>query len=252
MTDTQISCPVCGSPCNLLDQVDFNRSCGVAGSKPLDPSGIAISYFLCCGCQFCFAPEFAGWRLEEFEDRIYNDDYVSVDPGYLETRPRQSARSLMSLFDQYGTEIRHLDYGGGNGLTSELLREANWQSISYDPFVDREFSLDTIGRFDLITAIEVFEHVPDVCALVRDLSSLLASRGIVLFTTLLSDGHISDGRQIDWWYAAPRNGHISLFSKKSLTILGAKAGLNFGSFSDGLHAYWTHVPTWASHLFGRQ
>ena len=252
MTDTQISCPVCGSLCNLLDQVDFNRSCGVVGSKSLGPSGIAISYFLCCGCQFCFAPEFAKWRLEDFAERIYNEDYVLVDPGYLETRPRQSAHSLMSLFDKAGTKIRHLDYGGGNGLVSELLREANWKSISYDPFVDTDLRLDTIGRFDLITAIEVFEHVPDVCGLVKDLSSLLAPKGIVLFTTLLSDGHISDGCRIDWWYAAPRNGHISLFSKKSLTILGAKVGLNFGSFSEGLHAFWTQVPTWASHLFERQ
>jgi hypothetical protein len=40
----------------------------------------------------------------------------------------------------------------------------------------------------------------------------------VLFSTLLSDGEIVRGRPLRWWYAAPRNGHISLFSAQSLRL----------------------------------
>ncbi len=52
--------------------------------------------------------------------------------------------------------------GGGNGNLSEKLSAANWQSTSYDPFPNGSVNLSEIGTFDLITAFEVFEHVPQV------------------------------------------------------------------------------------------
>ena len=107
---------------------------------------------------------------------------------------------------------------------------------------------DSLGAFDLITAYEVFEHVPDVDALMATIASLLQPGGMVLFTTLLSDGQISADQRLTWWYAAPRNGHISLFSRRSLGLLTAKHGFQFGSFSDGFHALWRTPPVWAAHL----
>jgi 2-polyprenyl-3-methyl-5-hydroxy-6-metoxy-1,4-benzoquinol methylase len=106
-----------------------------------------------------------------------------------------------------------------------------------------------LGKFDLITAFEVFEHVPDVLQLVSNLSALLAPDGLVLFSTMVSDGQLKRGERINWWYAAPRNGHISLFSKTSLILLGAKEGFNFASFAEGVHAYWRkEIPAWARHV----
>jgi len=103
----------------------------------------------------------------------------------------------------------------------------------------------------LITAFEVFEHVPDVNALVSQLNLLLDDEGIVLFSTLLSDGNIEKNRRLDWWYASPRNGHISLFSKRSLGLLAEKYEFNAGSFSAGYHVFFRkQVPVWAEHLFG--
>ncbi|MBI3903147.1 MAG: class I SAM-dependent methyltransferase [Nitrosomonadales bacterium] len=244
-----ISCPVCNSNCSPLDVVDFNKACEEMRGKFLKLSGIPIYYYLCNNCQFCFAPEFMKWELRDFEEKIYNQDYVLVDPDYLDSRPRQLANKLLSMFPVQGPQIKHLDFGGGDGLLSRILREANWQSTSYDPFVDKDTKLGDLGQFQLITAFEVFEHVPDVCRLIRDLSSLLASDGIVLFTTNVSDGQIAQNRRINWWYASPRNGHISLFSRKSLAILGGKEGFTVGGFSDGLHMLSRRAPAWASHLF---
>ena len=72
------------------------------------------------------------------------------------------------------------------------------------------------GSFDLVTAFEVFEHVPDIDILFTDLQSLVKAEGLILFSTLLSDGEIGRDRPLSWWYASPRNGHISLFSAQSL------------------------------------
>jgi SAM-dependent methyltransferase len=234
--------------CSLLDVVDFNKSCGEAKGVRLGLAGIPIYYAHCVDCGFCFAPEFSAWPPEEFTARVYNDEYTRVDPDYIETRPRTNAASLLSIFSNLSGTIRHLDYGGGNALLVKILRESNWNSISYDPLVDRNISIDSLGKFDLITAFEVFEHVPDVQKLVSDLRLLLAPNGLVLFSTLLSDGQIHAKQRLNWWYASPRNGHISLFSRKSLSILAQSCHWNFGSFDVGFHAFFASVPPWANHI----
>ena len=246
IADQAFGCPVCGGPCSLLDAVDFNKSCEEARGKFLSTADVPVHYALCGSCGFCFAPEFAAWDLDRFAQRIYNDEYVLVDPDYVETRPRQNAASLISMFGERAHAIKHLDYGGGSGLLAALLRESNWQSVSYDPFTDRNLGVEQLGKFDLVTAFEVFEHVPDVRALMSELCSLLSPQGLVLFSTLLSDGNIHPDQKLDWWYAAPRNGHISLFSRKSLAILAQQNELNIGSFSAGFHVLFTRLPPWAS------
>jgi SAM-dependent methyltransferase len=244
----QVPCPVCGDDCKVLDVVDFSKSCEEHRGKFLVASGIPVYYYSCKGCQYCFAPWIAAWTTQEFEERIYNQDYILVDPDYLDARPRGNAQSLISTFGDRGRSLRHLDYGGGAGLLSKLLNEAGWKSMSYDPFANRNVDTAGLGQFDVITAYEVFEHIPDVDGLMQMLSSLLAPDGIVLFSTMISDGRIESGQRMTWWYAAPRNGHISLYSRKSLALLGAKKNFNLESFSDGFHMYYRKIPAWAGHL----
>lgn len=244
----QVPCPVCGDVCKALDVVDFSKSCEEQRGKFLVPSGIPVYYYACRACQYCCAPWIAAWTPQEFEERIYNDDYIVVDPDYLDARPRGNAQNLIAAFGEKGRSLRHLDYGGGAGLLSRLLNENGWKSSSYDPFANRDVDAAGLGQFDLITAYEVFEHIPDVDGLMHTLSSLLAPGGIVLFSTMVSDGRIVSGQRLTWWYAAPRNGHISLHSKKSLALLGTKQNFNLESFSDGFHMYYKNIPAWAGHL----
>lgn len=238
-------CPVCSGACSLLDVVDFNKSCEEARGNFLGLAGIPVYYAICGRCGFCFAPELMAWKPDEFEKRIYNDEYILIDPDSIEIRPRTNAQNLIATFGARAHQIRHLDYGGGNGLLAKVLEESNWQSTSYDPMVDRTVRVEQLGRFDLITAFEVFEHVPDVPGLMSNLRSLLSPNGVILFSTLLSDGNIRSNQRLSWWYASPRNGHISLFSRNSLAILARNNGLSFGSFSVGFHSFFTKVPSWA-------
>lgn len=240
-------CPVCGGPCSLFDVVDFNKPCKEVIDKFPSLSGIPVYYALCSNCGFCFAPEFMAWKLEDFEEKVYNDEYVLVDPDCIETRPLANATYLISMFGEQAHSIKHLDYGGGNGLLVKLLSESNWQSISYDPFMDRNISIEQLGKFDLVTAFEVFEHVSDIQGLMSNLRSLLAPNGLVMFSTVLSDGNIYPNQRLNWWYASPRNGHISLFSRKSLEILAQNNGFDF--LPGGTHVFFTkEIPPWANHI----
>jgi tetratricopeptide (TPR) repeat protein len=244
---TAIACPVCRGRSDFLDTLDGNRSCEDRRGALLGEAGWRASYFLCRDCQFCFSPEFRNWSDEEFKRRIYNADYARVDPDYLEVRPRANARLLQQCFGQLKGH-RHLDYGGGDGRLSELLKQAGWSSSFCDPFhADRRTKKPT-GRFPLVTAFEVFEHAADPHRLVEDLQRHLARPGLLLFSTLLSDGRVRPGQPLDWWYAAPRNGHISLFSTRSLASLASQHQLHHRSFSDDVHAFWSELPGWAAHL----
>ncbi len=242
------TCPVCGTATSLLDAVDLNKSCEEARGRFLPVAGVPIQYYLCDQCGFCLAPEMYRWSIEDFSARIYNDDYKLVDPDYLDARPRANAHMLASMFANHLLDIRHLDYGGGNGVLSAELFAAGWNSLSYDPFVDGTWRND-LGTFNLVTSFEVFEHVPDVRHLISTLSSLVDDDGMVLFSTLLSDGNVARNQRLQWWYASPRNGHISLFSRRSLALLGQMEGFELVSFSPNLHAFWRRVPSWAADIF---
>lgn len=248
MVNTIKHCPVCGGHSKLLDVVDFNKSCEEVRGKFLPVSGIPIYYSHCENCSFTFAPQIYSWSEKEFIENIYNESYFEVDPDYLEIRPQGNASLIKSILNEHRQSIRHLDYGGGNGKLSELLAQDGWHSHSYDPFVNGDVNLADLGKFDLITAFEVFEHVPDVNALIKNLLTVMSDDSLILFSTLILDGYVKTNSRITWWYASPRNGHISLYSKKSLQILAQKNKLNLASFNNGLHCYFKQVPSWAKHI----
>lgn len=244
----EVLCPICHIPSCFLDAVDFNKSCLEQHGQYAERLGVTVDYFLCPHCGFCFCPDMGAWSKKEFEEKVYNADYCIFDPQYLEERPRLYLGLLTSMFGSHKKDIMHLDYGGGQGLLSKRLRAEGWISDSYDPFVDTEADYKKLRTYNFITVIEVFEHVPDINALMMAMQSLLVPDGIILFSTLLSDGRIHKNRNLDWWYAAPRNGHISLFSRNSLELMAHKYGFNLGSFSDDLHLLFTNLPAWALHL----
>lgn len=248
MTNKNYRCPICDSASHMLDVVDFNKNCEENKGVFLPLSGVPVYYFMCEGCNFTFSPAFWNWSEQDFLDCIYNDNYIDIDPDYVEARPLANASALQQIFPSQKKLINHMDYGGGNGVMSNTLSQHGWNSKSYDPFPRNNNLIDELGKFNLITAFEVFEHVPNPNELMENLTKLMDESCIILFSTLISDNEIKLNSRLNWWYCSPRNGHISLYSKKSLLELGRKFNLNFGSFSDGFHCFFKKNPTWAKHL----
>lgn len=237
-------CPICESKSLPFDVIDFNKNCNERKGIFLKKSGKPIYYYLCSNCKFLYAPEFQKWSSEDFEKFIYNDEYIKIDPDYLERRPASNANFLIRRFKNIH-EINHLDFGGGNGLCSKYLAQKGWKTVSYDPYLKgNKINLD--NKYNLITVFEVFEHHNNPSKLVEDLLHLLSEDGIIIFSTLLLDGYINQNQRINWWYVSPRNGHISIFSKKSLIILSEKYKLKFGSFDNGVQVLFRkELPAWS-------
>ncbi|MBN8279666.1 MAG: class I SAM-dependent methyltransferase [Gammaproteobacteria bacterium] len=245
-------CPLCRKPTAPLGAVDFNRSCAEAQGLRLPPANRPVAYVQCRTCGFAFAPMFQDWTAADFAREIYNAGYGAVDPDHKEVRPRANAQTILGMFPGAARPARHLDYGGGAGRMSELLRAAGWDSACYDPFFDGDKSAEPAGTYSLITCFEVFEHVTDPRALAATLDRLLAPDGLMLVSTLVSDGNLAPGRPLTWWYAAPRNGHVSLYARTSLDRLATRQGWRFASFSPESHVFWRgEFPAFARHLLAR-
>ena len=239
------SCKVCEGPSPLFGVIDFHKSCLEGQGKRLPLSGYPVYYRRCSQCGFAFTNAFDAWSHADFHQYIYNDQYIVVDPDFAALRPTGNARVVAETFQASRTTIKVLDYGGGSGLTADLLRQQGFSATTYDPF--SEFNVMPSERFDLISCFEVMEHVPSPKETVATMVSLLREPGAILFSTLVQPAEF-DTIGLNWWYAGPRNGHVSLYSGLSLARLFEPHGMRVSSFSEGVHIAYREIPAFASHL----
>jgi SAM-dependent methyltransferase len=190
-------------------------------------------------------------------DKIYNDAYYEgrgadplVDYAFELDHPKQTIRNfewqgiLDAVRHHYRERlvgVRWLDYGSGAGGLVRFLRDRKIEAYGFDVggYTERA-RLSGIqilspcelakghGSFDVISLIEVLEHIPDPVPLLRKVASLLRPGGLLFLTTGNAEPH---GRGfISWGYVIPEV-HVSYFSPKSLTRALGRAG--FQSFPLG-------------------
>ena len=241
------TCKICGSAAPVFGQVDFNKHCDEGRSGKLPPANMPVTYLRCTDCGFLFTRDFDNWSHADFGEKIYNAEYARVDPDFAERRPNGNAAFIAQKFGTYRQKIRILDYGGGEGRMMDVLRAEGFRHVNtYDPFSSKHNVSDG-QKYDLITAFEVFEHVPDPIATMQDITKRLKPEALMLFSTLLQPDDLAE-TGLDWWYVGPRNGHISLHSKKSLAVLLKRFGLTLASANQGLHIGFAKRPSMARGL----
>jgi SAM-dependent methyltransferase len=245
---TTTPCKVCSAPASPWGAVDFAKSCIEFRGTVLPRVGTPVHYHRCTRCGFLFTIAMDAWSHADFAARIYDAAYATVDPDYVELRPRVNAELLEQQFGRDRRSLRVLDYGGGNGELARQLRARGFAHVeSYDPF-EPSFATRPSGAFDLVVSFEVVEHVPQPVETFADMLRFLAPGGLLLFSTLVQPVDI-ERQQLGWWYVAPRNGHISLHTQASLRHLFAGAGYQFGSANENLHVAYKTVPAFAQHIF---
>jgi 2-polyprenyl-6-hydroxyphenyl methylase/3-demethylubiquinone-9 3-methyltransferase len=219
----------------LYGLLDFNKNCELYRNNALDMSGVPIYYHRCRECRFIFTTALDHFSTEDFARYVYNDEYLLIDPDFQEARPRYNASLVTQLLSQ-ARPARILDYGGGNGMLAELLVEAGFCDVqTYDPFVSR-FAQKPDGHFDCVICFEVLEHSTQPLRTLKEITEMLTDTGIILLSTLLQPGDI-DSQGLNWWYAAPRNAHVSLYSPASLEHLARSLGFQLHSLDQSYHVF---------------
>lgn len=219
-----VRCKVCGKEdLTRVGAVDFNRT----GAEPpqFEPAGVPVPYWQCNACRFAWAPDLDGWDDELFRRFIYNEDYGRVEtPENAAGRAANIASRLRHWLAGFPPSTRLLDYGCGPGLLVETMRKSGFQAAGYDRF-QPGFQNPPGGTFDVITCFEVLEHVNRIEESVDDILRFLSPQGLLILGTFLVPKPFS----LDWWYCAPRSGHVSLWTFESLSAVFHRRKLNVGS-----------------------
>jgi hypothetical protein len=126
--------------------------------------------------------------------------------------------------------LKWLDFGGNTGLLSRLLRDYGVDAGSIDKYERNIFSKGfTPQAPDVVSLVEVIEHLEDPVGCIREIASCLNPNYIFIATQLIP----ATGIDSSWWYLQLNTGqHISFFTIRALKVLAAKSGyqlMNCGS-----------------------
>jgi hypothetical protein len=218
-----IKCKICNSDTSIWGCVDFNKNCEERNGMYLPYTGVAIYYLKCNHCDYLFSVDFDEWSKEDFKDNIYNNDYIIVDPEYNGQRSINDAKFFVNNL----TVPKHLDildYGAGPAVLGTELVEQGYRVESWDPMWGTDPTWDQDKKFDLVMAWEVMEHTPTPKETLEEMMTWLKPNGSILLCTL-STGIMQDKRDPAFWYLSPRNGHVCMYSDKSLDTLFAQVGM---------------------------
>jgi len=234
----EVPCKICGGAAQLFDVLDFGRVCSEA--PYLDrPYAIPVCYRRCAECSFIFTNFFDEFPNEFWTRFVYNSDYYSiVDPEYQESRPRKNFHLIGAVLHNSRKWIG-LDYGAGNGMLARLLDASGLPYDSYDPFGSTSMREELADKYNFCSAFEVAEHTPDPVGFLSDIVRLCTrDKLLVLIGTHVHDDPGPRVASLSRWnYAAPRNGHVSLYTRTALDVLASRVELKCHSMSDNLHFF---------------
>jgi SAM-dependent methyltransferase len=237
-----LACKICDTATVLYGVVDFHKSCEERRGFRLPLSGVPIYYRRCGACGFLFTDAFDDWSENQFKTHIYNDGYHAVDPDYQTARPSANAGMVAATWAAHKSDMRVLDFGGGNDVFCSALRASGFPvAVTYDPMVP-EHASKPVGTFDLITCFETLEHLPDPVAGIARIIECAAEPGAIFYSTLTQPEDF-DQRGLSWWYVGPRNGHISIFTKQALAAAWGRHGYKTAALNDNVHLAFRTLPS---------
>ena len=210
-----MNCKICHSNAEIL----FNAK--VLGKYD-------VKYFRCTNCEYIFT-EKPYWLEEAYKHAIN-----IFDTGILERNLYFRKLVSILIYFFFERQKKFLDYAGGYGIFTRLMRDAGFDFYWDDPFCENimakgfEYNSNEMKNIRLLTAFEVFEHLDNP---VDELEKMLKiSKNIVFSTELIP---VTLPEPDEWWYYAFEHGqHISFYSKKTLEELAGKFNLHFYSYKN--------------------
>lgn len=171
-------------------------------------------------------------------NEAYSSAITKLDVGLVMRNERLvdvAAPLILNHLDHNG---RFLDYAGGYGLFTRLMRDRGFDFYHTDPYCQNIFAeyqdlkeLPADTKFEAVTAFEVFEHLVNPRA---DVGNIINHSDTVFFTTEL----VPDSLNTDWWYFSFETGqHVSFYTKEALQCLANNLGMNYHTDGKWLHLF---------------
>lgn len=188
-----------------------------------------VAYHRCPRCEFLQTDE-PFWLDEAYSSAISDLDLGPVNRAVTGARIVEGVIALG--FDPNG---RFIDWGGGYGVFTRLMRDKGYDFFWRDPYCENLFSkhfvADEGGRYELMTAFEVFEHLVQPMA---EIEMMLRWAPSILFTTEVPPPGLK--AQADWWYLTPEHGqHVAFYSVRTLRFIAERFGVHLATNGSALH-----------------
>lgn len=234
MTQVTNNCPVCKDQGNLLSYVI---------------RGYAYKKCKSCGMLYIRDGETdAKPHHERYDSDYFKDTLKKNLTGYMnyekQSRPlRMNFRALLSRIHPYllpGSPLSMLDVGCAYGFLLDEARKIGMSVHGLDlsesavQWMEKHLAIKgTVGLsseapqgpYDLITAVEVLEHIQDLPSFLDDLYERLREGGILAIATGANDAPVARLLGRRWWYLNPPD-HCSIFSRPALKKLISDKGFN--------------------------
>jgi hypothetical protein len=208
-------CPLCGS--------EFNKC---FTGKILNRH--EVQYYQCTECNF-LQTENPYWLAEAYSN-VMNQE----DTGMLKRNIRFSQLTSIIINSYFNQNALFVDYAGGYGIFTRLMRDLGYDYYWYDPFAQNilargfEYQKEKHKSIELLTCFESFEHFSSPIVEMEKMISI--SKNILFSTQFLPE----PTPKIDkWWYYGLEHGqHVSFYTGKACQSLAIKFGLHFYSFGE--------------------
>jgi len=188
-----------------------------------------VQYFSCGNCGF-IQTEDPYWLSEAYSSAIARSDI-----GLIHRNIRYSTFCSAVIPVFFRSALPGLDYGGGNGMFTRIMRDLGFEFHWLDKYSPNQFAeghefVDG-QRYSVVTAFELLEHLVNPLETISEI--FRHSDSIIFSTRLLPRWGI---HPTEWWYFAPDTGqHISLFSREALELIAKKFGVHLSSNGISLH-----------------
>jgi SAM-dependent methyltransferase len=198
-------CNLCDHPGTLSDAKDVARvPCTVRKFKD-----DLFTLWRCTNCSSLHCAEDADLPRYYAEYPVKQNSLNAVARALYEKRLRKLNRLGLRRSD------RLLDYGGGNGIFAQFLKERGYlEAFCYDPGVSEFADLKTLENpYDAVVSYDAIAHEDDSNKLLRTLSGLVRPNGLLEIGTTTAD-HLKLSEVKDPHLHMPYHRHI--FSERAL------------------------------------
>ena len=188
-----------------------------------------INYYHCDNC-FFLQTEKPFWLNE-----AYSESINISDTGIMLRNINLSRITTLIIFFFYNKNKIFLDFAGGYGILTRILRDIGFDFYWMDKFseniVARGFEHKSTKHYELVTAFEALEHFEFP---ILEIERILELTDTILISTDLTSDEIK--KSSDWWYYGLEHGqHISFFNKKTLKSIAEKYHMYLYTNNSSVH-----------------